>query len=189
MTTKIVNCQRFWYLIWYWSSLDRHAQGIHRQDILPCASEVYLDSSLYGVMGKIEGKEQGLTLVQWNVRYERQRDKDSHISKRKNEYFVGKGASCWKWWKVRYKTKYHVCKEGWGKLSAKVILTKLKSAKEVKHSWWYLPLCWNWRRPWKACCKTSLLQTWVLISCVPMRFMPCVGALRCSFPTASVYWD
>ena len=54
-------------------------------------TQFMLDFSLHGEMGKIEGKEQGLTSAQRKARYERQRDKDSHISKRKNEYFMGKG--------------------------------------------------------------------------------------------------
>lgn len=88
---------------------------MHQQDIFPCTSEVYprlqvpyavlerrsdtvhADFSLHGEMGKIEGKEQGLTSAQGNARYERQRDKDFHISKRKDEYFMGKGVNCRKW--------------------------------------------------------------------------------------------
>lgn len=34
----------------------------------------------------------GKISAQRNARYERQCDKDSHISKRKNEYFIGKGS-------------------------------------------------------------------------------------------------
>ena len=60
-------------------------------------TQLMLDFSLHGEMGKIEGKEQELTSAQRKARYERQRDKDSHISKRKNEYFMARGASCWKW--------------------------------------------------------------------------------------------
>ena len=131
-----------------------------------------LDSSLHGEMGKIEGKEQGLTSAQRNARYERQRDKDSHISKRKNEYFMGKGIKLLEMVKDAIQNKIpfdyllidswftctelvdFVCRchkkfhflgmarmgntmyatENRGKLSAKAILTKLKSAKEVKRS-------------------------------------------------------
>lgn len=50
-----------------------------------------LDASLYGEKGKIEGKEQGMTAKQREKRYNRQRDKDSHIAKRKEEYFMSKG--------------------------------------------------------------------------------------------------
>lgn len=123
-------------------------------------------------MGKIEGKEQGLTSAQRNARYERQRDKDSHISKRKNEYFMGKGIKLLEMVKDAIQNKIpfdyllidswftctelvdFVCRchkkfhflgmarmgnamyatENRGKLSAKAILTKLKSAKEVKRS-------------------------------------------------------
>ena len=135
-------------------------------------TQFMLDSSLHGEMGKIEGKERGLTSAQRNARYERQRDKDSHISKRKNEYFMGKGAKLLEMVKDAIQNKIpfdyllvdswftctelvdFVCRchkkfhflgmarmgntmyatENWGKLSAKAILTKLKSAKEVKHS-------------------------------------------------------
>lgn len=135
-------------------------------------TQFMLDSSLHGEMGKIEGKEQGLTSAQRNARYERQRDKDSHISKRKNEYFMGKGGKLLEMVKDAIQNKipfdyllvdsWFTCTElvdfvcrchkkfhflgmarmgntmyatkGWGKLSAKAILTRLKSAKEVKHS-------------------------------------------------------
>ena len=135
-------------------------------------TQFMLDSSLHGEMGKIEGKEQGLTSAQRNARYERQRDKDSHISKRKNEYFMGKGGKLPEMVKDAIQNKipfdyllvdsWFTCTElvdfvcrchkkfhfpgmarmgntmyatkGWGKLSAKAILTRLKSAKEVKHS-------------------------------------------------------
>lgn len=135
-------------------------------------TQFMLDSSLHGEMGKIEGKEQGLTLAQRNARYERQRDKDSHISKRKNEYFMGKGIKLLEMVKDAIQNKIpfdyllidswftctelvdFVCRchkkfhflgmarmgntmyatENRGKLSAKAILTKLKSAKEVKRS-------------------------------------------------------
>ena len=135
-------------------------------------TQFMLDSSLHGETGKIEGKEQGLTSAQRNARYERQRDKDSHISKRKNEYFMGKGGKLPEMVKDAIQNKipfdyllvdsWFTCTElvdfvcrchkkfhfpgmarmgntmyatkGWGKLSAKAILTRLKSAKEVKHS-------------------------------------------------------
>ena len=135
-------------------------------------TQFMLDSSLHGEMGKIEGKEQGLTSAQRNARYERQRDKDSHISKRKDEYFMGKGVKLLEMVKDAIQNKIpfdyllidswftctelvdFVCRchkkfhflgmarmgntmyatENRGKLSAKAILTKLKSAKEVKRS-------------------------------------------------------
>ena len=135
-------------------------------------TQFMLDSSLHGEMGKIEGKEQGLTSAQRDARYERQRDKDSHISKRKNEYFMGKGIKLLEMVKDAIQNKIpfdyllidswftctelvdFVCRchkkfhflgmarmgntmyatENRGKLSAKAILTKLKSAKEVKRS-------------------------------------------------------
>ena len=135
-------------------------------------TQFMLDFSLHGEMGKIEGKEQGLTSAQRKARYERQRNKDSHISKRKNEYFMGKGVKLLEMVKDAIQNKIpfdyllvdswftcteladFVCRchkrfhllgmarmgntqyvtESWGKLSAKNIITKLKSAKEVKHS-------------------------------------------------------
>ncbi len=135
-------------------------------------TQLMLDFSLNGEMGKIEGKEQGLTSAQRKARYERQRDKDSHISKRKNEYFMGKGGKLLEMVKdaiqnkipfdyllvdswftctelvdfvCRCHKKFHLLgmarmgntqyvTESWGKLSAKDIITKLKRAKEVKHS-------------------------------------------------------
>lgn len=135
-------------------------------------TQLMLDFSLNGEMGKIEGKEQGLTSAQRKARYERQRDKDSHISKRKNEYFMGKGVKLLEMVKdaiqnkipfdyllvdswftctelvdfvCRCHKKFHLLgmarmdntqyvTESWGKLSAKDIITKLKRAKEVKHS-------------------------------------------------------
>ena len=51
-----------------------------------------LDFSLHGERGKVEGKEQGLTSEQGNRRYGRKRDGKCHIAKRKEEYFMGKGA-------------------------------------------------------------------------------------------------
>ena len=55
-------------------------------------TQFMLDFSLHGEKGKIEGKEQGLTSEQRNGRYERKRDEKCHVSKRKEEYFMGKGA-------------------------------------------------------------------------------------------------
>ena len=54
-------------------------------------TQFILDFSLHGEKGKIEGKEQGLTSDQRKQRYERERDKESHIAKRKDEYFMSKG--------------------------------------------------------------------------------------------------
>lgn len=54
-------------------------------------TQFMLDFSLHGERGKIEGKEQGLTSDQRKQRYERERDKESHIAKRKDEYFMSKG--------------------------------------------------------------------------------------------------
>ena len=51
-----------------------------------------LDFSLHGEKGKVDGKEQGLTSEQRNGRYERKRDEKCHIAKRKEEYFMSKGA-------------------------------------------------------------------------------------------------
>ena len=55
-------------------------------------TQLMLDFSLHGEKGKVEGKEQGLTSEQRNSRYERKRDEDSHIAKRKKEYFMCKGS-------------------------------------------------------------------------------------------------
>lgn len=55
-------------------------------------SQFMLDASLHGEKGKIEGKEQGLTAAQRSRRYSRERDETSHIAKRKEEYFMSKGA-------------------------------------------------------------------------------------------------
>lgn len=54
-------------------------------------TQFMLDASLHGEKGKLEGKEQGLTAKQREKRHNRQRDKDSHIAKRKEEYFMSKG--------------------------------------------------------------------------------------------------
>ena len=54
-------------------------------------TQFMLDFSLHGEKGKVEGKEQGLTASQRKQRYGRERDKDSHMAKRKGEYFMGKG--------------------------------------------------------------------------------------------------
>lgn len=50
-----------------------------------------LDFSLHGEKGKIEGKEQGLTQKQRERRKVYNRDKDSHISLREEEYMKPKG--------------------------------------------------------------------------------------------------
>ena len=50
-----------------------------------------IDASLHGERGKVEGKEQGLTAKQRAARFSRQRDENSHIAKRKEEYFMSKG--------------------------------------------------------------------------------------------------
>lgn len=55
-------------------------------------SQFMLDVSLHGEKGKIEGREQGLTAAQRNKRYLRNRDEKSHTAKRKEEYFMSKGA-------------------------------------------------------------------------------------------------
>ena len=55
-------------------------------------SQFMLDASLHGEKGKIDGKEQGLTAAQRSRRYSRERDETSHIAKRKEEYFMSKGA-------------------------------------------------------------------------------------------------
>ena len=54
-------------------------------------TQFMLDASLHGEKGKIEGKEQGMTAKQREKCYNRLRDKDSHITKRKEEYFMSKG--------------------------------------------------------------------------------------------------
>lgn len=55
-------------------------------------TQFMLDSSLHGEKGKTEGKTQGLTAKQRQNRYSRQRDEKSYSAKRKEEYFMGKGA-------------------------------------------------------------------------------------------------
>ncbi len=135
-------------------------------------TQFMLDFSLHGEKGKIEGKEQGLTSEQRRQRYERERDKDSHISKRKEEYFMSKGEKLQdmvrnaihnkvpfeyllvdSWFMCtdlvefvyRRHKKFHLlgmAKMGntkymtssWGKMSAKTIVKKLKTAKNVKYS-------------------------------------------------------
>ena len=135
-------------------------------------TQFMLDFSLHGEMGKIEGKEQGLTSAQRKARYERQRNKDSHISKRKNEYFMGKGVKLLEMVKdaiqnkipfdyllvdswftcteladfvCRCHKKFHLLgmarmgntqyvTESWGKLSARDIITKLKSGEEMEEA-------------------------------------------------------
>lgn len=42
-------------------------------------------------IGKIEGKEQGMSAKQRQSRYNRKQEEDSHIAKRKEEYFMSKG--------------------------------------------------------------------------------------------------
>ena len=54
-------------------------------------TQFMLDFSFHGEKGKVEGKEQGLTSGQRKQRYERDRDKDSHIAKRKDGYFMEMG--------------------------------------------------------------------------------------------------
>ena len=54
-------------------------------------SQFMLDFSMHGEKGKVEGKEQGLTSSQRRKRYERQREKESPMAKRKDEYFKSKG--------------------------------------------------------------------------------------------------
>lgn len=58
-------------------------------------TQFMLDFSLHGEKRKIEGKEKGLTSDQRKQRYERERDKDSHIAKRKDEYFMSKRKKLW----------------------------------------------------------------------------------------------
>ena len=55
-------------------------------------TQFMLDASLHGEKGKTEGKEQGLTAKQRQNRYNRQRDEKSYAAKRKEEYFMSKGA-------------------------------------------------------------------------------------------------
>lgn len=54
-------------------------------------TQYVLDASLHGEKGKTEGKEQGLTADQRNKRFSKERDGDSHISRRLEEYFMSKG--------------------------------------------------------------------------------------------------
>lgn len=54
-------------------------------------SQLVLDMSLHGEKGKVEGKEQGLRAEERNRRFERERNADSHIAKRKAEFFKPKG--------------------------------------------------------------------------------------------------
>ena len=49
------------------------------------------DVPLHGEIGKVAGKEQGLTAKQRATKYKRGRDEDSCSAKRKKEYFMGKG--------------------------------------------------------------------------------------------------
>ena len=54
-------------------------------------SQFMFDISLHGEKGKSETKEQGLTKAQREARFTKERDKESHIYKRKQEYFKAKG--------------------------------------------------------------------------------------------------
>ena len=54
-------------------------------------TQFMLDASLHGEKGKVEGKEQGLSAKQRQKRYNRKRDENSHVAKRKEEYFMSKG--------------------------------------------------------------------------------------------------
>lgn len=54
-------------------------------------TQFMLDASLHGEKGKVEGKEQGLSAKQRQNRYNRTRDENSHVAKRKEEYFMSKG--------------------------------------------------------------------------------------------------
>ena len=54
-------------------------------------TQFMLDSSVHGEKGKVEGKEQGLSAKQRQNRYNRKRDENSHVAKRKEEYFMSKG--------------------------------------------------------------------------------------------------
>lgn len=71
-------------------------------------TQFVLDFSLHGEKGKVEGKEQGLTSKQRGQRYKRERDKDSHVAKREEEYFMGKGAKLLEMIKtaIRYKIPF-----------------------------------------------------------------------------------
>lgn len=71
-------------------------------------TQLIFDFSLHGEKGKVEGKEQGLTSEQRKQRYKRERDKDSHVAKRKEEYFVSKGAKLLEMVKtaIRYKIPF-----------------------------------------------------------------------------------
>lgn len=54
-------------------------------------TQFMLDASLHGEKGEVEGKEQGLSAKQRQNRYNRTRDENSHVAKRKEEYFMSKG--------------------------------------------------------------------------------------------------
>ena len=71
-------------------------------------TQFVFDFSLHGEKGKVEGKEQGLTSGQRGQRYKRERDKDSHVAKRKEEYFMSKGAKLLEMVKtaIRYKMPF-----------------------------------------------------------------------------------
>jgi hypothetical protein len=132
-------------------------------------TQFMLDSSLHGEKGAIEGKEQGLTSKQREQRYTRERDEKSHVSLRKNEYFMGKGQKLIEMVKkairshipfeyllvdswftctelvdtvCHLKKKFHLLgmaklgntkygTKDWGNISAKAILSKLKSSKSI----------------------------------------------------------
>lgn len=131
-----------------------------------------VDMSLHGEMGKVEGKEQGLTAKQRAKRFSKGRDENTHIATRKTEYFMGKGQEliemvkraikskipfdyllvdswftntslvdfvchCHKKFHLlgmakMGKTKYSVKK--WGDMTAKAIISKLESKKEIKYA-------------------------------------------------------
>ncbi len=55
------------------------------------ASLIPVDFSLHGEMGKVEGKEQGLTAKQRRARKVHERDENSAAAKRADEYFKPKG--------------------------------------------------------------------------------------------------
>lgn len=54
-------------------------------------TQLMLDASLHGEMGKTQGREQGLSATERKKRYSRERDKESQTTKRKKEYFMNKG--------------------------------------------------------------------------------------------------
>lgn len=54
-------------------------------------TQFMLDASLHGEKGKIERKQQGLTSAQREQRFSRERDENSPLFKRKQEFFMPKG--------------------------------------------------------------------------------------------------